>query len=102
MQPLINRSADLSRRALLHVGCSSFLGMGLPALWAGQEQSRTVRPASSRPAQAKSVILILLTGGASHLDTFDMKPEAPVENRGPFQQIATRTNGLQVCEFLPR
>lgn len=76
--------------------------MGLPALWAGQEQSRTVRPASGRPAQAKSVILILLTGGASHLDTFDMKPEAPVENRGPFQQIATRTNGLQVCEFLPR
>jgi len=61
---------------------------------------------SAAPAGAarkqKSMILIFLTGAPSHIDTFDMKPEAPAEIRGDFQPIATTVPGLYLCEHLPR
>jgi hypothetical protein len=49
----------------------------------------------------KSVIMIYLPGGASHIDMYDMKPDAPVEYRGEFSPIATNVAGLNVCELLP-
>ena len=52
-------------------------------------------------APAKSVILIWLSGGASHIDTWDMKPSAPAEYRGPFQPMATAAPGIRLCEHLP-
>src|SRR6476469_7838954 len=82
----------VSRRAFLKVGASGFLGLGLPAALAARE-------AADRP---KSVILVLLTGGMSHLDTLDMKPGAPAEVRGEFRPIPTAVGGVQVCEHLPR
>ncbi len=51
--------------------------------------------------QAKSVILFFLCGGASHIDTWDMKPNAPTEYRGPFNPIATTARDIQLCEHLP-
>jgi hypothetical protein len=54
----------------------------------------------SRPAQ-KSVILIWLRGGASHIDSWDMKPDAPAEVRGEFQPISTNVPGIEICEYLP-
>ena len=51
--------------------------------------------------QARSTIFIYLTGGPSHIDMWDMKPEAPAEVRGSFQPIATSAPGIQVCEHLP-
>ncbi len=51
---------------------------------------------------AKSCILIWLDGGPSHLETFDPKPEAPAEVRGPFQSITTNVPGISICEHLPR
>ena len=57
------------------------------------------RAATAR--QPKSVILVFLTGAPSHLDTFDMKPDAPSEVRGEFKSIATKLPGLTVCEHLP-
>jgi hypothetical protein len=54
---------------------------------------------ASRPA--RSVILLWLWGGPSHLDTFDMKPDAPIEYRGPFTPIASAVPGLNLCELLP-
>ncbi len=53
----------------------------------------------SRPV--RSVILLWLWGGPSHLDTFDMKPDAPIEYRGPFEPIATAVPGMNLCELLP-
>ena len=47
------------------------------------------------------MILVFLTGGLSHLDSLDMKPDAPEGIRGEFQPIATRVPGIQVCEHLP-
>jgi hypothetical protein len=88
----------LTRRELLQVGYSGLLGIGLPSLWSGQALAAV--PASRR-AKAKSVVLIFLTGAPSHLDTFDLKPEAPVEIRGDFKTIATRAPGVGYCEYLP-
>lgn len=88
--------AAFDRRAFLQVGSSSFLGLTLPRLLAGRAEAG----GESRPT--KAAILVLLTGGPSHLDTLDMKPEAPAEIRGEFSPIATALPGVQVCEHLPR
>jgi hypothetical protein len=58
--------------------------------------------AHAKPARAKSVILVWLDGGPSHLDMFDLKPDAPVEVRGEFKPTKTPLDGVRVCEHLPR
>jgi hypothetical protein len=88
----------LHRRAFLQVGASSLLGLGLPALLAGRAASAS---AEARQGRSRSVILVLLTGGMSHLDTLDMKPNAPAEVRGEFKSMATAVPGIQICEHLP-
>src|SRR4051794_36869935 len=80
-----------SRRAFLQVGYSGLLRMGLPGLLAG----RAAAAPGSRPGRAKSVIVILLSGGLGQHDSFDMKPEAPDGIRGEFKPINTATPGLQ-------
>ncbi len=57
--------------------------------------------AATRKHVAKSTILIWLSGGASHIDTWDMKPHAPAEYRGEFKPISTSAPGIQLCEHLP-
>jgi hypothetical protein len=88
----------LSRRALLRAGALSLFG-GLfrprPAPAAGAATGRG-------PGKARSVILLDLFGGPSHLDTFDPKPDAPAEVRGEFASIPTTLPGVRVCEHLPR
>lgn len=76
--------------------------MMLAPLLAAQSRSAEAnrKPAAPVP-RAKSVLLIFLTGGPSHIDTFDMKPDAPAEIRGPFTPIATETPGISICEHLP-
>lgn len=84
-----------NRRQLLEAGSLSVLGWTL-ADWLRAE------PIAQRQAPAKSVILLWLWGGPSHLDTFDMKPEAPVEYRGPYRPVATNVPGVRICELLPQ
>ena len=86
-----------SRRELLQIGFSAALGIGLPTLLVGQ-----ARAGASAGNRARSVLFIFLTGGPSHVDTFDMKPDAPVEYRGEFRPIATRLPDVRICEHLPR
>jgi Protein of unknown function (DUF1501) len=88
----------LHRRELLQVGASSLLGISLPGLYAGRA---TAAPRSTEQGRSRSVILVLLTGGPSHLDSLDLKPDAPAEIRGEFKPIATAVPGIQVCEHLP-
>ena len=88
----------IRRREFLQVGYSGLFGLSLSSLL--QEQANA---ADGPPARTpKSVILVFLTGAASHLDTFDPKPEAPAEIRGEFRTIATRVPGLSISEHLPR
>ncbi len=86
----------IHRREFLQVGYSGLLGIGLSSLLAGRAQAN---PTQRTP---KSVIVVFLTGAPSHLDTFDMKPDAPAEIRGDFRPTATSVPGLYVCENLPR
>jgi hypothetical protein len=93
----------LSRRELLQVGYTGLLGISLPGLLARQARSAEARKAKGeKPRKAKSLILVFLTGAPSHLDTFDLKPDAPREVRGEFKAIASKTAGLTVSEHLPR
>lgn len=84
----------LTRRSFLQFGA------GLPFA-AGMLGGATLMPAAETQ-KAKSVMLIWLVGGPSHLDLFDPKPGAPSEFRGPFASIPTRTAGMRFSELLPR
>ncbi|MBB75510.1 MAG: hypothetical protein CMJ75_13470 [Planctomycetaceae bacterium] len=73
---------------------------GVPAAWPAAERvAEGAEDDNKRPP--RSVLFVFLAGGPSHIDTFDMKPDAPAEVRGPFQSIATQTAGYRVCEHLP-
>jgi hypothetical protein len=96
-QPAHRHRIGLTRRELLQVGYTGLLGISLPSLLA-----RPTLSAETKPRKAKSLILVFLTGAPSHLDTFDMKPDAPPEMRGEFKAIASKVAGLRVCEHLPR
>lgn len=90
----------LNRRTLFQVGCSGLLGVGLSTLMT--RRSQAAESHGPMKPRARSVILIFLTGAPSHLDMFDLKPEAPEEVRGTFQPIASQTPGLMICEHLQK
>ena len=91
---------QVSRRGLLQAGYSGLFGLGLSSILSGRERVAAAE-ANSQP-KPKSVLLIFLSGAMSHIDTFDMKPEAPLEIRGDFQPIATSIPGYSICEHLPQ
>jgi hypothetical protein len=64
-------------------------------------KSASAETASAAGGKAKSTILFFLCGGASHIDTWDMKPKAPAEYRGPFEPVQTSAPGITLCEHLP-
>lgn len=97
IQSRARRTCDgVSRRQLLQAGGAGLFGLSLPMLLAAESQLSELKP------KAKSVIFLLLFGGPSQLETFDMKPEAPELIRGPFRPIASRTQELLISEHLPR
>jgi Protein of unknown function (DUF1501) len=87
----------LSRRRFLRVGALGGM-LTLPGLLKASGRG----PSPARVASAKSCILIVQQGGPSHIDTWDLKPAAGEEFRGPFRPIPTSVPGTQVCELLPR
>ncbi|WP_169977875.1 DUF1501 domain-containing protein [Tautonia rosea] len=88
-----------SRRAVLRIGSLGTLGLTLGD-WLAMRSLAGPTPPESQ-AKAKAVIVLWLWGGPSHLDTFDPKPDAPLEYRGPFDSIATRVPGVRIGELLP-
>jgi hypothetical protein len=87
----------MSRRHALKVGGLGLLGLTMPGLLRAETLA-----AAKLKARAKSVIFLFQWGGPSHLDMFDMKPEAPEGIRGPYQPIASKADGIQVSERLSR
>lgn len=85
----------LTRRDFLHVGALTTFGLSLPA-WEAL--------AAQGASKSKDVncILLFLVGGPSHIDTWDPKPNAPAEIRGPFRPIATNVPGIQISEIFPK
>lgn len=90
----------MSRRSWLRIGGLALGGLSLPEILRAQAQTRNPAPNGAR--LAKGIIMVLLPGGPTHLDTFDLKPDAPVEIRGEFRPIATNVPGIDICEHLPR
>jgi hypothetical protein len=89
----------VSRRQLLQVGGIGLLGLGLPDLLRADAPPA---PARRHGNSERSCIFIVQYGGASHIDSLDLKPDAPQEIRGPYKPIATRTPSMQIGELLPR
>ncbi|MFI5459472.1 MAG: DUF1501 domain-containing protein [Isosphaerales bacterium] len=95
----------VTRRELLQVGSLGLLGLSLPQWDAlSQLQAATEKPAAGLPGfgQAKACILLFMYGSPSQLETFDPKPDAPVEIRGELGCIPSSVPGLNVCDRLPR
>ncbi len=86
-----------SRRSLLKAGVLGLTGLSL----ADMLRVRAARAAEGSPARDTSVILIWKGGGPSHLDMWDLKPDAPIEYRGEFKPIATNVSGISIGEHLP-
>jgi len=86
----------LRRRDFLHAGSLSLLGLGLPQFF-GLKAQEAVDPKSDVKA-----IMLFLVGGPSQLDTWDMKPNAPAEIRGPYKPIKTNVPGIEISENFPR
>jgi hypothetical protein len=84
---------------MLKAGVAGIAGLSLPDLIRMQE---TARAAGRTTSSGKSVILLWMAGGPSHIDTLDPKPTRPYENRGPFGVTATKLPGVFVCEHLPK
>jgi Protein of unknown function (DUF1501) len=89
----------VSRRNFLKIGAFG-AGLTLADMLRLQAQASAApdRPAPTRP---KSAIMIYLSGGPSHMDMYDLKPDAPTEFRGEFRPIQTNCNGVQICEHFP-
>ncbi len=94
----MNPTLRLSRRRLLQIGGLGMLGLGLPRLLQANS-SIADAPGSSRQ---KSCIFIVQYGGASHHDSWDLKPDAPDDIRGPYRPIATSVPGTQIGELMPK
>jgi Protein of unknown function (DUF1501) len=99
MLTLLNRSHrycdGISRRSFVQAGTLLAGGLTLPDLLRAEQQA----PAGKR---GRSIIMVYLSGGLAHQDSFDLKPGAPAEARGEFKPIDTSVPGIQICELLPR
>src|SRR5476651_1052250 len=84
----------VTRRSFLRIGALAMGGLTLPSILQAEQQAGT--------RSHKAIIMVYLSGGLSHHDSFDMKPDAPDEIRGEFKPIATRVPGIQISEYLPR
>ena len=89
----LQSNSEMGRRRFLRLAGLGSLGFCLP----GPEARSALAQQSDR-----SVILLLLVGGPSQLETWDPKPDAPAEVRGPFRSIATKCPGVRISEHLPR
>ena len=85
----------ISRRSFLKIGSLAMGGLSLPSLLQAEARGAT-------GSSHKAVIMVYLSGGLSHHDSFDMKPDAPAEIAGEFRPMATRVPGIQISEHLPR
>src|SRR5205823_11094584 len=84
----------VTRRGFLKIGA---FGAGLTLA-----EMLRLRASAGTASSTKSAIMIYLPGGPSHMDMYDLKPDAPKEFRGEFKPIATNVPGIQICEHMPR
>ena len=101
MNSPLNRQPDVNRRQALQLATGGYLGLNLGGLLGAQSAQAAATGGLPDVSKIRSCIVIFYYGGPSHLDTFDMKPDAPQEVRGEFKPISTSVPGIQVSEHLP-
>jgi len=99
---LLNDCEKFHRRDFMRVGMLSFLGLSLSQYYALADQAKQNAPTGRTNGTADSVILIWMAGGPSHLDTWDVKPNAPLEIRGDAAPIDTNVKGVQIAGYFPK
>lgn len=92
----------VGRRGMLKASLAGLAGLTLPGLLRARAEGATGGAERARVPSARSVILLWMAGGPSHIDTWDVKPEAPAEIRGPFGSIPTVLPGVRISEHLPK
>ena len=85
----------VSRRDFLHAGSLGFMGLTMPHFFPS-------RPGGGAASKDINCIQLMLVGGPSQLDTWDMKPDAPASIRGPYKPIKTNVSGIEISEIFPR
>src|SRR5262245_3585987 len=90
---------SVSRRDMLRLGALGAMGLGLPGVLRAEHAAKAAGKAIN---DKRSVIVLWMQGGPSHIDTFDPKPEAPAEIRGEFGLAKTCVPGVSICEHLPK
>src|SRR5436309_13858397 len=88
------------RRDFLKIGAAGLFGLGLPELL--ELEARAAGSAAARKRKAGAVIMVWLGGGPATIDMWDLKPDAPEGIRGEFKPIATKADGVQIGEHLPK
>ncbi len=88
----------IGRRDFVQIGALSTFGVTMADLL----RSRALAAPGTKEARAKACIVLWMSGGPSHMDTFDLKPNAPSTHRGTFKPIPTKVPGMQICEHLPK
>src|SRR5947208_7857223 len=92
--PSVKNCDGATRRNFLKVGALGLSSLTLPGLLRAR--------AAERSKKDTAVVLLFLPGGPSHVDTYDMKPSAPAEFRGPFKPVRSTVPGIDICELMPR
>ncbi|MGZ0165210.1 MAG: DUF1501 domain-containing protein, partial [Planctomycetales bacterium] len=98
---LRGNAAGVSRRAVIQAGTLSLAGVGRASVLGARATAAGTDAGAAAGHNAKQIVIVWLTGAASHHDTFDMKPNAPTEIRGEFNPVSTSVPGIQICEHLP-
>ncbi len=98
---LLGDCEKFHRRDVIRVGVLSLLGLSLSKYYALAETTRKNNP-NATSGTADSVVLVWMAGGPSHVDSWDPKPNAPVEIRGHFKAINSKADGIQVTEHLAK
>src|SRR5690242_1573618 len=95
-----------TRRELMRIGSIGMMGLSLPHFFLWRDQAKAAETVNKYAGargweSAKSVIMVFLQGGPSHIDIWDPKPDAPASIRGEFKPINTKVSGIQVSETMP-
>ena len=91
-----------TRRNFLKAGLAGIAGLSVPRLLQERARAADLSFRGTPTPTGKSIILLWMAGGPSHIDTWDPKPDRPIENRGPFGVTKTKVPGVIICEHLPK
>ncbi len=101
MKTSLLKSDEITRRHFIANAARTYLGVGLMPVLSGVLSAKDLAQSSDQKSSAEAVIFLNMTGGMSHIDTFDVKPSKK-EVQGPVEAISTKVDGIQISQYLPR